>query len=597
MQKLIVTLSLFIVLMLAIGLNAQAVFINEIHYDNDGGDLDEGAEVAGPAGTDLTDYQLVPYNGNGGVSYSATTLSGTISDQQNGFGTIWFAISGLQNGAPDGIALVDDGGVVIQFLSYEGSFDATDGPASGMTSTDIGVSEGSTSTVGYSLQLIGSGSDYTNFTWSGPIANTMGAVNTGQILTGGSVDNPPSISNIEHTPKVPTADENTTVTATIKDDSGLTLYQLKYAVNGGTIVDVVMTNTLVDTFTAEIPSSEYVDGDVVKFWIYAEDDATSPQATESDSTFFFAGTTTISAAKDVDADGVMLYNGVYARLVGVATVANGTFSADHMDVYIQDVTGGINLFMYDEVSHTITIGHEYTVVGVLDQYNGKGEIMPDNVADITDEGDGTVPDVTVITIDNLMADPEAYEGMLLQIVDADYVSGTWPSSITLNDGGTENLTMYIDSDTDIDESLEGDYPMDVTGIFSQYDFSSPFDGGYQILPRSVTDLNWGSSAIERMDNSALINKFKLHSNFPNPFNPTTTLQFDVPKQVDNLDLSIYNTAGQKVATLYNGSVAQGSYQYTWNGVNQANQAATSGVYFAVLKTTDFTQSIKMMLIK
>lgn len=120
---------------------ATVVFINEIHYDNVGTDTEEGVELAGLAGTDLMGWQLVPYNGNNGALYSATTLTGVIPNQQSGFGTIFFSISGLQNGAPDSIALVDAAGSVVQFLSYEGAFEATNGPAIGMTSTDIGVEE------------------------------------------------------------------------------------------------------------------------------------------------------------------------------------------------------------------------------------------------------------------------------------------------------------------------------------------------------------------------------------------------------------------------------------------------------------------------
>ncbi len=74
-------------------------------------------------------------------------------DQQNGYGTLFFAIAGLQNGAPDGIALVKPDNSVVLFLSYEGSFTATDGPAIGLTSTDIGVLEAGTEALGLSLQL------------------------------------------------------------------------------------------------------------------------------------------------------------------------------------------------------------------------------------------------------------------------------------------------------------------------------------------------------------------------------------------------------------------------------------------------------------
>jgi predicted extracellular nuclease len=162
-----------------------AVFINEIHYDNASSDAGEAVEIAGPAATDLTGWSLVLYNGNGGAVYNTIGLVGVIPDQQNGFGTLVFPISGIQNGSPDGVALVDPGNTVIQFLSYEGSFTATGGPANGMTSTDIGVSESSSTPVGDSLQLTGTGTEYEDFSWASPGANTFGAVNSGQTFDAG----------------------------------------------------------------------------------------------------------------------------------------------------------------------------------------------------------------------------------------------------------------------------------------------------------------------------------------------------------------------------------------------------------------------------
>jgi len=165
-------------------------FVNEIHYDNTGGDLGEAIEIAGAAGLDLLDWSLVLYNGNGGAPYGTITLSGVIPDQQNGYGTLSFAATGLQNGSPDGLALVDVGNNVVQFLSYEGSFVAVGGPADGMTSEDIGVSEASGSAVGDSLQLMGTGTSYADFTWAGSSPNTFGAVNTGQSFGGSSIADP-----------------------------------------------------------------------------------------------------------------------------------------------------------------------------------------------------------------------------------------------------------------------------------------------------------------------------------------------------------------------------------------------------------------------
>ena len=158
------------------------VFVNELHYDNAGADVGEAIEVAGPVGTNLAGWSIALYNGSSSQLkvYDTINLSGVIPDQDNGFGTLEFPRAGIQNGAPDGFALVDSSNTVLQFLSYEGTFTAVDGPANGMTSTDIGVSESSSTPVGNSLQLSGTGVVYEDFSWTPNAPNTFGSTNTGQ---------------------------------------------------------------------------------------------------------------------------------------------------------------------------------------------------------------------------------------------------------------------------------------------------------------------------------------------------------------------------------------------------------------------------------
>ena len=73
-----------------------------------------------------------------------------------------------------------NGDTLVQFLSYEGSFTAVGGPANGVASTDIGVTETGSEPLGQSLQLRGTGSIYQDFTWAGPSPSSPGAVNAGQ---------------------------------------------------------------------------------------------------------------------------------------------------------------------------------------------------------------------------------------------------------------------------------------------------------------------------------------------------------------------------------------------------------------------------------
>jgi len=160
-------------LILSAGAAAQnAIRISEIHYDNVGTDAGEAIEVSAPAGTDLTGWQIVLYNGTGGASYDTDAFAGVVpaSCGTRGVLVINYPSNGIQNGAPDGIALVNNAGTLVQFLSYEGTFAAANGPAIGITSTDIGALQNGNGPVGESLARRADG------TW-GLGASTFGACN------------------------------------------------------------------------------------------------------------------------------------------------------------------------------------------------------------------------------------------------------------------------------------------------------------------------------------------------------------------------------------------------------------------------------------
>lgn len=162
---------------------AQAgVWINEIHYDNAGTDVGEFVEVAGDAGTSLSGWSLHFYNGSDRSVYATRSLSGTLGSQCGAFGFVSVAAAGLQNGSPDGVALVNASGTAVQFLSYEGRFKAASGPARNKTSVDIGVTETTSTPAGQSLQLKGSGTTYANFSWHAPSTASPGTCNAGQVF-------------------------------------------------------------------------------------------------------------------------------------------------------------------------------------------------------------------------------------------------------------------------------------------------------------------------------------------------------------------------------------------------------------------------------
>ena len=86
-------------------------------------------------------------------------------------------------------------------------------------------------------------------------------------------------------------------------------------------------------------------------------------------------------------------------------------------------------------------------------------------------------------------------------------------------------------------------------------------------------------------------EYSLSQNFPNPFNPTTTLQFDLP-QNSQVSLVVYDMQGRELSTLVDGPMVQGQHQIQWSGAGMS-----SGIYLARLVTPDYTHSIKMVLLK
>ncbi len=90
--------------------------------------------------------------------------------------------------------------------------------------------------------------------------------------------------------------------------------------------------------------------------------------------------------------------------------------------------------------------------------------------------------------------------------------------------------------------------------------------------------------------------FALDQNYPNPFNPTTTIKYQIAKQSD-VRLQIYSITGQLVRTITSGVQQPGYYSVIWNGLNNAGEQVSSGVYFYRLETGAFVSMKKMLLLK
>ena len=210
---------------------------------------------------------------------------------------------------------------------------------------------------------------------------------------------------------------------------------------------------------------------------------------------------------ECDANGATLHNTESFTVGGIVTSGNFNNNSTYLSFYIQDTTGGINIYKSASASwytdKSLAIGSDVTITGTVSQYNGMIELVPGTVDDIVVNGTGTVPTPQTITIDDLqdlIGENQArfnMRGKLVKIMNAYLATGSpaWPAVDTYvslqiavgSAAATPTGICYINRATDIDGSTEPTWPQNITGIFCQYDSSSPYYSTFQILPRALTD--------------------------------------------------------------------------------------------------------------
>jgi len=505
------------------------VWINEIHYDNASTDADEGVELAGAAGIDLNGWEIRLYNGNGGDTYSPIGHpSGLIPDQQNGYGTVWVPLSGMQNGAPDGIALIDPNDTVVSFLSYEGKLTATGGKAVGLTSTDIGVSESSATNIGSSLQLTGTGFNASFFTWSGPSTHSRGNPNSNQTFLRQALFN---------------ADTDTLHFGVV-DTGALRDSTLAITNNGN---DTLRINALVagsDVFTSLTPNLDIVPGGTSTTTLRFAPEAGGPiissllifsNGTTSPDTTYVSGwgvtrslvvpsdTSTINfSAADSTRFTIKFTGGTIAGKT-ISLETSGTIPAQAQSVPFSDPLIYFVISIDDTTSFSADIVMEYT----------QRQILSSGISDET----------------------------FLTVAYFDSAASTWQLVSTTRDTAANTVTFS-------------------TNHFSVWALAAV-----------------GPAGIDGYQEVAPPRSFSLRQNFPNPFNPNTTIAYEVPEQT-HITLTIYNLLGQEVVRLVDQVQAAGRYEVAWHGVNSRAAGVASGIYmYRITSGSGYTETRRMTLLK
>ena len=140
------------------------------------------------------------------------------------------------------------------------------------------------------------------------------------------------------------------------------------------------------------------------------------------------------------------------------------------------------------------------------------------------------------------------------------------------------------------------------GVLVEFTFKTtqtPLASDFQILDGVMVDLSGGIDAITNIEIGALKpmpTEYALEQNVPNPFNPSTTIEYRLPAASD-VRLVIYNLLGQEVRTLVQETMDAGFHSVVWDGMDDFGKQVASGIYIYRMSAADFTKVQRMMLLK
>lgn len=349
--------------------------------------------------------------------------------------------------------------------------------------------------------------------------------------------------------------------------------QIRYTTDGS---EPTASSTL---FTAPITISQTTT-------VKAKGFKTGMQDSETTSaTFSFAvSVSNLGQLRSATADGTTVYN-----VTGEVFL---TFKQSFRhQKFVQDAHAAI---LIDDYNGIITSNYNVNdgitgLTGKISVYNGMLQFVP-----IADPGqpsstNNTIP-VRNITIEQLNNSFDSFEAQLVSIQNVHFIN---PPADTFgvgtvytfgNNSATGNFrTSFYDADYIGQNIPVGDFHM--LGILSERT-----DGQF-ITSRDFTDFRPVGN-----NDQVVVRKSVLKGNYPNPFNPSTTIAFSIANP-GHVELSVFNVKGQKVKTLVSESMTTGDHTINWNGKDDQNRNVGSGVYYYKLTSQDNTQVRKAILMK
>jgi DNA/RNA endonuclease YhcR with UshA esterase domain len=411
---------------------------------------------------------------------------------------------------------------------------------------------------------------------------------------------PPVISGVTLGPCGATPSELLTVACNISDNTAVDEAFVGFRTNGGAWTEYVLVRDLVNPvrFTTDLPAQP--EGSLVEIYIWAVDDEFNeshhpvggPEGEGFPMIYVTAVQPTDCATiqQHMDEDGGSLYICHEATLTGTITMGAEDFGFSEEDTYrnymLQDASGRWNaIYLYNNSSHDVWLpdlqrGDLITVSGEVVEYNGLTELSYLSAFELHSGGNLVEP-TTISLAGDFAGDEESWESVLIRLEDVtvtgDAGFGEW--HIQDGSGGTiilDNLGVW-DHALSVGATMDG-----LTGVVT-YNFNA-----WKIVARDNADFE-SLNGLQPTQRPADI---ELLSAWPNPFNPETTLRFELSSP-GRTRLSVHNLLGQTAAVLIDGPIAAGRHERSFDA-----SALASGVYIARLQhESGSVRQIKLLLAK
>jgi hypothetical protein len=399
---------------------------------------------------------------------------------------------------------------------------------------------------------------------------------------------PPQMNNLS--PRYFQADTQLVIRIQVMDDIGVDRVQVSYYLNGDSslITTIDLDSIDQDIWQAAIPPQPAATP--LCYYLQLTDKDTIKHTMTSELYKTVVGSCPIQFAKMVDDQGCMYYIGYSVCLSGVVTSASGTFSQGVHNEFIQDRSGGINIYSGLDIGimQSLSLHDSIKVWGQLYQYAGCGEIFPDSIVILKTSAHRIMP----IHLIHPAID-EDYEGCLVQVNSGqltDWVVQEDSSFYAVLETAAGMFTLYINRFTDIDGMVNPGIIDSLVGIVSQYDGELPYTDGYFILPRSRDDIYYTMVTAASGESNRSPKTMQLFDNFPNPFNAVTMIGYQLPA-IAEVELVVYNLLGQRIQTLVSERQAAGQYQVAFNACN-----LPSGIYFYKITSDLGSEKIRKMIL-